>query len=362
MMDQVTDRVKTPVINAEVRLMLARDYAALSPELDAAIRLLAARNAAISWHKHGVFLDHLIGTYRILRLWGQPSATCLCGLFHSVYANEYVDLALFDVRSERGVLSDGVGREVEELVYTFCMMPRTEFVLRMLGDAAPLREGMILADPKNGRRWELSPGVVRAFLTVTIADLAEQWFSWQDDVMGGYPHTDRERGAAEYWSKALWPGRLQPSGASMSLLSRLAQHLPQGTGTVPPIFDHCSGLLTPEDEAAATASYWRVAGGETASLTAADASEILLAAAERNPWLPEAYLYLAQLKLLGGEFGAALTQAERGLRLLLDWGTPRDKRIPWEGWVAWSRVLIKAAREEVWPKTLRDLNNLGLVE
>jgi hypothetical protein len=361
-MDQATDRVQIPAISAEVRLMLARDYAALSPELDAAIRLLAGRNAAISWHKHGVFLDHLIGTYRILRLWGEPSATCFCGLFHSVYSNEYVDLALFDVRNERAAFADIVGREVEELVYTFCMMPRTDFVLRMLEDSAPVRQGMVLSDPKGGRRWELSPDVVRTFLAVSIADYAEQWFSWQDDVMAGYPHMDHQRGAAEHWSKALWPGRLQPSTANMSLLSRLAQPLPQAAGTVPPIFDNCSRLLTSEDEAAATASYWRVAGGETASLTAAGASEILLEAVERNPWLPEAYLHLAQLKLLEGDFGAAGAQAQRGLRLLLEWGTPRDKRIPWEGWVAWSRVLIKAAREAAWPKTLRGLNNLGLVE
>ncbi|HXZ02893.1 MAG TPA: hypothetical protein VEI03_23090 [Stellaceae bacterium] len=356
------DSAEPPVVTREIRHLLARDYAALDPELGRAIHLLAGRNAAVSWHKHGVFLDHLIGTYRILRLWGEPRATCLCGLFHSVYANEYVDLALFDARTERGVLAEAVGGEVEELAHTLCLMPRTEFALRVLDDAAALQRGMTLGDPQGGAAWRLSAETVRAFLAVTIADFAEQWFGWQDEVMGGYPHTDERRRAAEHWTKALWPGPLQPSAANMSLQSRLARRLPEFPGPVPPIFERCTRLLSPEDEAAAAALYWRVAGAGPAPDSIGRAADMLAEAIARNPWLGEAHLHLAQLELLEGDFAAAGEHAQRGLRLLLDWGTPRDKRIPWEGWVAWSRVLIKGARERAWPQTLRALNNLGLVE
>lgn len=356
------DRSEPPVIGSEIRHLLARDYAALDPELGSAIRLLAGRNAAISWHKHGVFLDHLIGTYRILRLWGEPRATCLCGLFHSVYATEYVDLALFNARTERGVLADAVGRDVEELVHTFCMMPRTEFALRALDDATELRRGITLEDPRGGPAWQLSADTVRAFLAVSIADFSEQWFGWQDEVMGFYPHTDEQRSAGAHWAKALWPGPLRPSATNMSLQSRLARRLPELSGPLPPIFDRCSRRLPPEDEAAATALYWSVAGAGPAPEPMGRAADMLAEAIARNPWLPEPYLHLAQLDLLGGDFAAAGEHAQQGLRLLLDWATPRDKRIPWEGWVAWSRVLIKGARERAWPQTMRALNNLGLVE
>lgn len=356
------DRAEPPVITTEIRHLLARDYAAVDPELGRAIHLLAGRNAAVSWHKHGVFLDHLIGTYRILRLWGEPRATCLCGLFHSVYANEYVDLALFNARTERGVLADAMGREVEDLVYILCLMPRTEFALRMLDDKTAIDRGMTLRDPQGGASWELPAETVRAFLAVTIADFAEQWFDWQDQVMDSYPHTEERRHSAEHWTKALWPGSLRPSATNMSLMSRLARRLPEFAAPLPPIFDRCSQVLSPEDEAAATDLYWRVAGGGPMPESIGRAADMLGEAVARNPWMPEPHLHLAQLELLDGNFSAAGEHALRGLRLLLEWGTPCDKRIPWEGWVAWSRVLLKGAREHRWPQTLRALNNLGLVE
>ncbi|KAL8156099.1 hypothetical protein AgCh_001258 [Apium graveolens] len=39
-------------------------------------------------------------------------------------------------------------------------------------------------------------------------------------------------------------------------------------------------------------------------------------------------------------------EAERGLTLLLEWGSPWDKRISWEGWIAWARVLLMKAKKK----------------
>ena len=40
----------------------------------------------------------------------------------------------------------------------------------------------------------------------------------------------------------------------------------------------------------------------------------------------------------------AATAAREGVRLLSQWATPWDKRVPLEGWLAWARVVIYQAR------------------
>ncbi|CAM8935370.1 unnamed protein product [Rhodiola kirilowii] len=53
--------------------------------------------------------------------------------------------------------------------------------------------------------------------------------------------------------------------------------------------------------------------------------------------------------------------AQEGLKLMLEWGSPWDKRMSWEGWVSWSRVLLMKAREKAWPNHARGILKLGLV-
>lgn len=341
--------------------LLAGDFAKLDGETGDLVSLLVSRGAAMSWHKHGTFLDHLTGTFRILKLWSQPRETCLCGLFHSIYSNEYVDLALFDVRSERHVLAQRAGAETERLVHLFCTMPRTAFVAQLLEPDRVLNEGMTLGDGQ-GATWRLSREEVRAFLAVTIADLAEQWYGWQDEVMRGYPFTEEDRHAADHWREVLWPGRQRVTSSTWSLLSRLARRLPELGGEIPPIFDGCTATLPREAEETAAAAYWRVAN-DPDTLSGMDEAWDLLDVGERaNPWMPEIPILKAQLDLTAGRYERAEESASKGLRLLLAWGTSTDKRVPWPAWVAWTRVLLTHARAREWPRTVRGHNNLGLVD
>ena len=58
----------------------------------------------------------------------------------------------------------------------------------------------------------------------------------------------------------------------------------------------------------------------------------------------------------------ALPHAQRGLALLLQWGTAWDKRLSWDAWVAWCRVLLQSARcETAWPQKPFGMLNVGLV-
>jgi hypothetical protein len=42
------------------------------------------------------------------------------------------------------------------------------------------------------------------------------------------------------------------------------------------------------------------------------------------------------------------------------WGNSWDKRIGWDGWMSWGRVLLQSAQKRQWPETLNKLNNVAL--
>ncbi|KAF3548467.1 hypothetical protein DY000_02004624 [Brassica cretica] len=70
----------------------------------------------------------------------------------------------------------------------------------------------------------------------------------------------------------------------------------------------------------------------------------------------EGYLERAEERFVDAE-----REAERGLVLLLQWGSPWDKRMSWEGWIAWVRVLLMKSSDQSWPDVSWGILNLGLV-
>ena len=352
--------MELPVITPKIQSFLRGDFARQDERLEAVLAVLDEKNVAEDWHKHGTFKDHLTGVYRMLSLWDQPKDVCLCGLLHSVYSNEYVDLALFEAGKGRDHLKRLVGPETEELIFTFCTMARTQFTIELLAAAEPVRTGMTLRRSTDGSIVQLSAEQVGKFLVVSLADLGEQLFGWQDEVMSGYPYLQR-LSAVEHWSAAFWPGPMRPSGWMPSLLSQLARHVPFLPVKTPPIFDDCTAVISDADSSAATALYWQVAMQNLPLISMGRTKEVLEKTVSLNPWLPEPYLLLAQIGLLAGNYDIAERNAARGLQLLIDWGTSWDKRVAWSGWVAWARILLQRAAAKDWPKTLTEHNNLGLV-
>jgi len=69
---------------------------------------------------------------------------------------------------------------------------------------------------------------------------------------------------------------------------------------------------------------------------------------------------LAQLYLTAGEFELAEAAASSGMQMLASWETAWDKRIGWDAWLAWGRILLQGARTRNWPERLDKLNNLAL--
>ncbi|MGB6103502.1 MAG: DUF6817 domain-containing protein [Pusillimonas sp.] len=344
--------------------LLADNHSAIDSDLPSLLALLFERSAGEDWHKAGTFKHHLLGVYRSLSLWEQPREVRLLGLFHSVYGNEYVALTLFDREREREVLRAALGDEAESWVSLFCAMPRTRFVQAILEGEGRGSQGLALSDGK-GQTFHLTPRQIAAFIVLTAADVGEQWHSWQDEIFSGYPYQQR-RELAPHWAASLWPGPLKPPANILNMLSRLlnALHaLPEDTGIpVPPAFDGGKAVISAQDEAAASALYWQVVTRMHPLTEDETVRHLLESVINHNPWVGEPRLLLAQVALTHGDFDTAQAQALAGLQALQSWGTAWDKRIAWEGWIAWARILLQHARKRQWPDHIGALNSLGLVE
>jgi len=69
---------------------------------------------------------------------------------------------------------------------------------------------------------------------------------------------------------------------------------------------------------------------------------------------------LAQLYLSAGRKADAARAAESALQSFCSWGNAWDKRVQWDAWIAWTRILLQSAQEGSWPARLDKLNNMAL--
>jgi len=77
-------------------------------------------------HLDGSLIDHLKGTYTLLKRWGANRALCNAGLFHAAYgtAGFNKSLVLGDCRYS---IKNIVGKKSEKIVYTYCACDRDFF-------------------------------------------------------------------------------------------------------------------------------------------------------------------------------------------------------------------------------------------
>ncbi|KAG0585692.1 hypothetical protein M758_2G029600 [Ceratodon purpureus] len=403
---------------AKCRPFLRKDYESIDPRLPGLLKILQARGAGECWHKHGTFFAHLLDTYRILKLWGSSDTVALFGLFHSSYSNSYVNLAIFAPDIDRSVLRGLIGDEAEELVHMFCIIPRQELVfdrlLHKLSDddlRAGLKqyqgtkagsevngksthdkrrlfvptEGIVLKHIRTGEDVVLPRRLVALFVLLTMADFIDQLYGWQDAL---FKNDDGEfRWAGNEWH-ALWPGSCKP-GLFLTLISRMGVllnillhedaaeraelHGAALTGLpephfgsleipVPAIFNNCTEILPAVDQNRSREQYWEAMHFEQRDRIVATAVPLLKSACKINPFVAEPHLVLAQIYCMEGKFELAEAEATEGVRLLLDWATNWDKRMTWEGWLSFGRVLRENAHEKTWPQSAFGVLSLGLVK
>jgi hypothetical protein len=108
------------------------------------------------------------------------------------------------------------------------------------------------------------------------------------------------------------------------------------------------------------AGVWRAAVGDTPlQRRGSGAAACLLGLLRRSSPSPPA---CAQVCLHRGQWAQADELAGRALALLCTWGACWDKRMAWEAWVEWARVLLQGARARKFATTSFGMLNLGLVD
>ena len=71
-------------------------------------------------------------------------------------------------------------------------------------------------------------------------------------------------------------------------------------------------------------------------------------------------MVLAQLYLITGRHAEAKAAAESALQCFSSWCNAWDKRVQWDAWMAWARILRQGADTGEWPERLDKLNNVAL--
>lgn len=333
-----------------VLALVRHDHRALEPRLDELLDALGHNGAREIWHKHGTFLDHLLGVWRVLIAWRQPADVCRLGLMHSIYSNSNVRMKVFDAEQGdgRATVRALIGDEAERLVHRFCVIRREE--LLPFGDLAVPAEGIEVGLIHGAEKVRLSRRELGIFLVVTMADYAEQFFSWQDRLFGM---------AEGHGARTLWPGDNRP-GIWMGLNARLGLRAAAcGADPLPPVFARCTAAIDRTDETEARDRYWQVVCDSACPPARAEAE--LLAVAALNPFIAEPHVLLAQTYVGQERWADAERAAAAALALQAEWATPWDKRVSWEAWVAWTRVLLKAGRERSWPTDALGIISLGEV-
>jgi len=65
--------------------------------------------------------------------------------------------------------------------------------------------------------------------------------------------------------------------------------------------------------------------------------------------------------MVESDWEKAIEHATKAKEILTDWATNYDKRVSWEAWISWTRVIIVNAKEQKWPTTSFGILSLGLV-
>ncbi|MCW5889056.1 MAG: tetratricopeptide repeat protein [bacterium] len=335
--------------------LLRHDHARLEPRLDEMLAVLGRQGAHEIWHKHGTFYEHLLGVWRILAAWGQPPDVRRLGLMHSVYSNSVVRMKVFDAaHGERADLRRLIGDEAERLVHLFCSIRREEL---LFGDLETPAEGIRVGLHGGDESVQLSRHDLGVFLIVTMADYAEQFFGWQDRLFG----TPEADGTSRGGPHALWPGDFRP-GLWMAMSSRFGRRAAHcGVAPLPPVFERCSVEISRDAEVTARDLYWQVSCDMALQDDGERAERALREAIAANPFIAEPHVLLAQLLVDRQAWDEAAHEASAAQGVLVQWATPWDKRLSWEAWVAWSRVLCKGARERDWPRDGFRMMSLGEV-
>jgi hypothetical protein len=130
------------------------------------LALLRASGAHACSHSGRTLMDHLAGTYQMLKSWQAPEDVCLAGLFHSVYGtNAFHRQSL--AFTERHKVRSLIGAEAEELAWIFCSVERPQAFLDCV-------HGSQLLSRHDQAQIHCTPDTLSKLLEIECANLIEQ--------------------------------------------------------------------------------------------------------------------------------------------------------------------------------------------
>ncbi len=271
------------------------------------ISFLRSEGAARMHHADGrTLLDHLLGTYEIVRRWNQPPRLQHAALIHSVYGTDAYHRQLLPL-SRRDDVIKAAGDQAERLGYLFCVTPRD---LLFAGTHVWARNLPTLSSGGE-RETNDQPHATRAELDglvlLHMANLAEQ-------------------SRAEDGSPGRWLVRLR----------ELAELLIDSEAVTLPLFVAELAAFSEADESLTGRAYRT--GIARADDLEAKANRLGLTAAT-CPVAPEPCIWLAYLSRFRGDLPAARSWARCADRRLLNLGTAWDKRLTFDEWRQLAQLL-----------------------
>ncbi len=296
--------------------MAGDDLSVLESDATAArlIAFLRSEGAQDLGHAGGrPLLAHLIGTYEVVRRWGQPAVMGHAALIHSVYGTDAYARSLLPLTRRHEVIAVA-GEQVERLGYLFSVTPRDPLfagTLAWLRDLPKRTVGEVgaAADPPASR------DECDALIVLHMGNLAEQ-------------------AQARDGSPGIWLAKLR----------ELAEVVIVSDAVTLPLFIAELAIFTAADEAR-TRELYRV------GLAEGDDSETrcnrLAVAAATCPVVAEPCVWLAHMSHCRRDAVGATWWARSAQRRLRKLGTAWDKRLTFGEWSELARRLERSYGEDV---------------
>jgi len=329
--------------------LLNERWGELDPDAPAMLDALRAQPGFIQFpHAREVFKDHLLGTFSVLAAWGQPREVARAGFFHTGYSGDLFQFFVWDAANpgDRKELADIVGKEAERLIWLFGTVRRGSILNltglisgELEGPADPLRGGLsetvrVPHRLSNFTEISISNADAAKIMTVTLADYLDQMV----EVNGWRDHHQVET-----------PGRLYPgnSGPAVALywISALCNGIRGHLDKIPPMFDSCRATISKGGETKARDAYWSVVSGES-GLSDEEQISRLKEAIEYNPWVAEPHVLLSQLYFRSEQYELAAKHSQDALRKFYAFATAWDKRLKFNSWVAFARLMLLRSRRK----------------
>ncbi len=289
---------------------------------EAIIAFLRSEGAAGLSHAGGrTLLDHLTGTYLILRRWRAPGWVRHGGLLHSAYGTDAYQQQLLAV-SRRDEVARVAGHRAERLAYLFGTTPRGPLLAGTHQWARDLPTRSITGPPCSAEP-EATPEELDALVLVHMANLAEQ--------------TQAADGSPGHW---------------LARLGELAE-LIAGERVTAPRFTARLGGLSETDESLVRGTYRDALGAGDGP---GGREHRLGLAAAMGSVVGEPCVWLAHLARCRGELTEPRLWARLARTRLLELGTAWDKRLTFDAWLAIADALERQPDGEV-PRSARGIDH-----